>query len=159
MFMVKNDDNLELRQKHARDLIAAEQAADKITAELHRLLHRMLVAPLDRDQIRRLINAMDGVVLKLVVLASLFDFVNDFHDTANSIAMVVSTGLLKPVRAAALAAVSHCRDPLPLTSRPCFTASADCCSETFRSRAAIQRTSGRQRRWCPSRWIHPAAVL
>jgi PiT family inorganic phosphate transporter len=34
----------------------------------------------------------------LVVLAMLFDFMNGFHDAANSIATVVSTGVLKPGR-------------------------------------------------------------
>jgi inorganic phosphate transporter, PiT family len=41
----------------------------------------------------------------LVVLALLFDFMNGFHDAANAIATVVSTGVLKPQTAVALAAV------------------------------------------------------
>ena len=36
------------------------------------------------------------VVVVLVVLAILFDFMNGFHDAANSIATVVSTGVLRP---------------------------------------------------------------
>ena len=32
----------------------------------------------------------------LVALALIFDFLNGFHDAANSIATVVSTGVLKP---------------------------------------------------------------
>jgi PiT family inorganic phosphate transporter len=40
----------------------------------------------------------------LVVLALLFDFMNGFHDAANSIATVVSTGVLKPQHAVAFAA-------------------------------------------------------
>ncbi len=36
------------------------------------------------------------VIGLLVVLALLFDFMNGFHDAANSIATVVSTGVLKP---------------------------------------------------------------
>ena len=36
------------------------------------------------------------VVALLVALALLFDFMNGFHDAANSIATVVSTGVLKP---------------------------------------------------------------
>ncbi|MGB7481323.1 MAG: inorganic phosphate transporter [Burkholderiaceae bacterium] len=40
----------------------------------------------------------------LVVLALLFDFMNGFHDAANAIATVVSTGVLKPQTAVALAA-------------------------------------------------------
>jgi PiT family inorganic phosphate transporter len=44
------------------------------------------------------------VVVLLVVIALLFDFMNGFHDAANSIATVVSTGVLKPTQAVAFAA-------------------------------------------------------
>ena len=44
------------------------------------------------------------VVIMLVMLALLFDFMNGFHDAANSIATVVSTGVLKPATAVAFAA-------------------------------------------------------
>jgi PiT family inorganic phosphate transporter len=40
----------------------------------------------------------------LVVVALLFDFMNGFHDAANSIATVVSTGVLKPYQAVIWAA-------------------------------------------------------
>jgi len=40
----------------------------------------------------------------LIVLALLFDFMNGFHDAANAIATVVSTGVLKPQNAVLLAA-------------------------------------------------------
>ncbi|WP_431273722.1 inorganic phosphate transporter [Variovorax ureilyticus] len=44
------------------------------------------------------------VVVVLVVLAILFDFMNGFHDAANSIATVVSTGVLRPGQAVVFAA-------------------------------------------------------
>jgi len=44
------------------------------------------------------------VVALLVALAIAFDFMNGFHDAANSIATVVSTGVLKPHQAVAFAA-------------------------------------------------------
>ena len=44
------------------------------------------------------------VVVLLVVLAVAFDFMNGFHDAANSIATVVSTGVLKPQNAVLFAA-------------------------------------------------------
>ncbi|MBZ5529660.1 MAG: inorganic phosphate transporter, partial [Acidobacteriia bacterium] len=44
------------------------------------------------------------VVILLVVLALVFDFMNGFHDAANSIATVVSTGVLKPGQAVLFAA-------------------------------------------------------
>ncbi|MCZ8236735.1 MAG: anion permease [Inhella sp.] len=45
-----------------------------------------------------------AVVVMLVVLALAFDFMNGFHDAANSIATVVSTGVLKPGQAVVFAA-------------------------------------------------------
>src|SRR5674476_1672315 len=45
------------------------------------------------------------VLALLVVLAIVFDFMNGFHDAANSIATVVSTGVLKPGQAVLFAAV------------------------------------------------------
>jgi inorganic phosphate transporter, PiT family len=52
---------------------------------------------------------MDGsfafhVLVLLVVLALVFDFLNGFHDAANSIATVVSTGVLRPYQAVMWAA-------------------------------------------------------
>ena len=45
------------------------------------------------------------VIVMLVLLALAFDFMNGFHDAANSIATVVSTGVLKPQTAVVFAAV------------------------------------------------------
>ena len=50
------------------------------------------------------VQAALWVVIMLVVLALLFDFMNGFHDAANSIATVVSTGVLKPTQAVVFAA-------------------------------------------------------
>jgi PiT family inorganic phosphate transporter len=44
------------------------------------------------------------VVIMLVALALAFDFMNGFHDAANSIATVVSTGVLRPTTAVLFAA-------------------------------------------------------
>ena len=44
------------------------------------------------------------VVALLVAMAIVFDFMNGFHDAANSIATVVSTGVLKPGQAVVFAA-------------------------------------------------------
>jgi inorganic phosphate transporter, PiT family len=46
-----------------------------------------------------------GTLILLVALALAFDFMNGFHDAANSIATVVSTGVLKPHQAVVFAAV------------------------------------------------------
>ena len=44
------------------------------------------------------------VLVFLILVALAFDFMNGFHDAANSIATVVSTGVLKPHQAVAMAA-------------------------------------------------------
>jgi inorganic phosphate transporter, PiT family len=50
------------------------------------------------------VQAALWVVILLVALALAFDFMNGFHDAANSIATVVSTGVLKPGQAVVFAA-------------------------------------------------------
>jgi uncharacterized protein len=60
--MVQNYGDESLRERHADEVNAAERAADKITAEVHRQLHRTFITPIDREQIHRLINAMDDVI-------------------------------------------------------------------------------------------------
>jgi PiT family inorganic phosphate transporter len=48
-----------------------------------------------------------AILLLLIVVALAFEFVNGFHDTANSIATVVATKVLSPVQAVGLAAVMN----------------------------------------------------
>ncbi|MCX7169671.1 MAG: inorganic phosphate transporter, partial [Proteobacteria bacterium] len=50
------------------------------------------------------VNTGLWVVILLITLAFAFDFINGFHDAANSIATVVSTGVLKPHHAVIFAA-------------------------------------------------------
>jgi hypothetical protein len=49
------------RERHARAIDDAEHAADRITAEAIRLLHKTFITPLDRDHIHQLVNAMDDI--------------------------------------------------------------------------------------------------
>ncbi len=50
------------------------------------------------------VQAALWIVVMLVALALAFDFMNGFHDAANSIATVVSTGVLRPTQAVVFAA-------------------------------------------------------
>ena len=52
----------ELRDKHASEVGHAERQADKITADVNRLLHKTFITPIDREQIHGLINAMDDIL-------------------------------------------------------------------------------------------------
>lgn len=47
-----------------------------------------------------------------ILLALFFDFVNGFHDSANSISTIVATKVLSPVQAVAMAAVGNLMGPL-----------------------------------------------
>ena len=47
------------------------------------------------------------LLLTVVLVALVFEFVNGFHDTANSVAAVVGTKVLAPGQAIALAAVTN----------------------------------------------------
>ena len=54
-----------------------------------------------------MISSMVLLVVFIVIIALIFDFINGFHDAANSIATVVSTQVLKPGSAVLLAAVCN----------------------------------------------------
>ncbi|MGZ5041717.1 MAG: DUF47 domain-containing protein [Usitatibacter sp.] len=54
-------ENYEDREQHARIIDDAEHAADRVTAEAIRLLHKTFITPLDRDHIHQLVNAMDDI--------------------------------------------------------------------------------------------------
>jgi predicted phosphate transport protein (TIGR00153 family) len=62
MAMIQNYNDIPLREKYAAEVDVAERAADKMTAEVHRLLHRTFITPIDGEQIRSLINSMDDVI-------------------------------------------------------------------------------------------------
>jgi PiT family inorganic phosphate transporter len=54
---------------------------------------------------------LEFVVYGAIAAALFFDFVNGFHDSANSIATVVGTRVLKPIQAVSLAAVANFAGP------------------------------------------------
>ena len=60
--MVQSYSDPVLREKYAEDVNGAEKQADRITAEVNRLLHKTFITPIDREQIHGLINAMDDIL-------------------------------------------------------------------------------------------------
>ena len=60
--MVQNYGDAAKREQHAAEVDHAEHAADRITAEVQRTLHRTFITPIDREQIHGLINAMDDIL-------------------------------------------------------------------------------------------------
>ena len=62
MAMVQYYDDPMLREKYGAEVDAAEKAADRVTADVNRLLHKTFITPLDREQIHSLINGMDDIL-------------------------------------------------------------------------------------------------
>jgi predicted phosphate transport protein (TIGR00153 family) len=59
--LMQNYESRDDREQHSRVIDDAEHAADRITAETIRLLHKTFITPLDRDHIHQLVNAMDDI--------------------------------------------------------------------------------------------------
>ncbi len=59
--LVVNYADVELREKYNQEVDNAERAADRVTAEVNRLIHTTFITPIDREQIHSLINTMDDV--------------------------------------------------------------------------------------------------
>lgn len=59
--MVANYGDVAQREAFNRAVDDAEHAADRITHEVNRLLHKTFITPIDREQIHSLINTMDDV--------------------------------------------------------------------------------------------------
>ncbi len=81
--LLQNYGDTYLREKYAAEVDAAEHAADKVTAEVNRLLHKTFITPIDREQIHGLINAMDDILDLLQdssEVMSLYDLKNVSED-------------------------------------------------------------------------------
>jgi predicted phosphate transport protein (TIGR00153 family) len=59
--LVSNFDDPVLREQHAREIDDAEHAADHVTHEVNKALHKTFITPIDREQVHSLINTMDDV--------------------------------------------------------------------------------------------------
>jgi len=62
ILMIQNYSDMTLREQYASEVDRAEKHADRITAEVNRLLHKTFITPIDREQIHSLINAMDDIL-------------------------------------------------------------------------------------------------
>jgi predicted phosphate transport protein (TIGR00153 family) len=59
--LVANYGDPQLRERYTRDVDTAEHAADRVTREVNKMLHKTFITPIDREQIHQLINTMDDV--------------------------------------------------------------------------------------------------
>jgi uncharacterized protein len=59
--LVANYNDPILREKYNAEVDSAERAADRITHDVNKMLHKTFITPIDREQIHKLINTMDDV--------------------------------------------------------------------------------------------------
>jgi len=59
--LVANYGDLHLRQKYNSDVDIAERAADRVTHDVNKGIHKTFITPIDREQIHCLINTMDDI--------------------------------------------------------------------------------------------------
>ncbi len=59
--LVANYNDPILRDKYNQDVDNAERAADRVTHDVNRAIHKTFITPIDREQIHSLINTMDDV--------------------------------------------------------------------------------------------------
>jgi predicted phosphate transport protein (TIGR00153 family) len=71
--LVANYSDVGLREKYTREVDEAERAADRVTHEVNKALHKTFITPIDREQIHSLINTMDDVA----------DLIQDSAETMN----------------------------------------------------------------------------
>jgi len=62
ILLIQNYADPLLREKYGNEVGHAERQADRVTAEVNRLLHKTFITPIDREQIHGLINAMDDIL-------------------------------------------------------------------------------------------------
>lgn len=74
ILLIQNYADLALREKYANDVGTAERGADRITAEVNRLLHKTFIAPIDHEQTHGLVGGLcaeAGGAITLVLATAL----------------------------------------------------------------------------------------
>jgi predicted phosphate transport protein (TIGR00153 family) len=117
MLMIQNYNDIHQRERYAKAVDDAEHAADKITAEVNRLLHKTFITPLDREQIHSLINSMDDIVDLLQDASETMQL----YDVQRMTEEVLSLGDLS---ARCCERVQHAVSLLPKLSKPTAHAAA-----------------------------------
>ena len=111
ILLIQNYADLQLREKYAAEVDRAEKQADRITAEVNRLLHKTFITPIDREQIHGLINAMDDIL----------DLLQDATETMSLYdvrAMTEDVLRLGDISAKCCERVQHAVSLLPKISQP-----------------------------------------
>ena len=111
ILLIQNYADLSLREQYANEVGNAERQADRVTAEVNRLLHKTFITPIGREQIHGLINAMDDIL----------DLLQDASETMSLYdvrAMTEDILRLGDISAKCCERVQHAVSLLPKISQP-----------------------------------------
>ena len=64
-------------------------------------------------------NDLQAIIYGAIATALFFDFINGFHDSANSVATVIGTKVLKPIHAVGIAALANFAGPFVFGTAVC----------------------------------------
>ena len=118
--LVANYNDLHLREKYGQDVDNAERAADRVTHDVNKALHRTFITPLDREQIHSLINTMDDVA----------DLIQDSAETMALYDVRHMTDEIKRLTALSVKCCERVRDAVKLLDRISDNSTAEAALKT-----------------------------
>ena len=118
--LVENYNDLHLREKYNQDVDNAEGAADRVTHEVNKALHKTFITPLDREQIHSLINTMDDVA----------DLIQDSAETMALYDIRHMTDEIKRLTALSVKCCERVRDAVKLLDRISDNSTAEAALKT-----------------------------
>jgi predicted phosphate transport protein (TIGR00153 family) len=139
--LVANYNDTHLREQYNRDVDNAERAADRVTHEINRAIHRTFITPIDRDQIHQLINTMDDVA----------DLI---QDSAETMALYDLRGVNEEIQRLTTLSVKCCervKDAVKLLSRLADPSTAEAALKTCEEIDRLESDADRVMRSAMSR--------
>jgi uncharacterized protein len=118
--LVANYNDPHLREQYNRDVDNAERAADRVTHDVNKMLHKTFITPIDREQIHKLINTMDDVA----------DLIQDSAETMALYDVRVMTDDIKRLTEISLKCCERLKDAVHLLGNIAVPATAEAALKT-----------------------------
>lgn len=118
--LVANYNDPHLRERYAQEVDNAERAADRVTHEVNKALHKTFITPIDREQIHSLINTMDDVA----------DLIQDSAETMSLYDVRSITDEIARLTDLSVKAVERMRDAVRLLNKLADAATAEAALKT-----------------------------
>ncbi|MBU6466440.1 DUF47 domain-containing protein [Simplicispira hankyongi] len=118
--MVAHYNEPHLRERYAQDVDNAERAADRITHEVNKAVHKTFITPIDREQIHTLINTMDDVA----------DLIQDSAETMSLYDIREMTEEITRLTDLSVKSVERMRDAVKLLNKLADAATAEAALKT-----------------------------